>query len=171
MDSDAVPTSSTLFGADGTQLPDPLPAPADPLTGPEYGAWAGTSWSGTAWPDIAEIAPVPLPPMPDARAMQAAIAAVLADDPAARPAGPARNPPAPRMPVPPRPRTPAGPPRTGTTPPTGPRRRSGQESARQLQSRSSGGVRIGFIIALMIIGVVAFYLAVAVVQAVSALFS
>lgn len=150
MDSDEVPTTSALFGADGTQLPDPLPVPADPLTGPEHSAWP---------------------------------ADILAGDPPVPPAAPAWSPAAPRGPGPPPPQLPAGPLRTVPPPPALPpppaippppaglRRRSGQESARTLQRRSSGGVRAGFIIALTIIGVLAFYLVAAVVQAISALFS
>ncbi|MGH3910149.1 MAG: hypothetical protein ACRDRM_04890 [Pseudonocardiaceae bacterium] len=73
MASEPEPTSSTLFGADGTQLPDPLPVLPDPLTGPERSPWL----------DAPEIAPVPLPPLPDGRAMREAIAAVFEEDPAA----------------------------------------------------------------------------------------
>ncbi|MGH3914246.1 MAG: hypothetical protein ACRDTC_12695 [Pseudonocardiaceae bacterium] len=35
--------SSALFGADGTELPDPLPVFFDSLTGPEQSAWWDTS--------------------------------------------------------------------------------------------------------------------------------
>lgn len=171
MESDTVPTSSALFGADGTQLPDPLPVLPDVLTGPEHSAWL----------DSPEISPVPLPPLPDGRAMRAAIAAVLADDPAAAPGRAARtapgraarNPPARRVPAAQRPPAPAGTSRTFTPfpPPADLRRRIRQESARQLQSRSSSGVRTGCIIALIIIGVVAFNIIVGIVQWVSGLFS
>lgn len=178
MESEAVPTSSALFGADGTQLPDPLPVLPDPLTGPER----------SPWPDTAPTSPVPLPRMPDGRAMRAAIAAVLADEPAAQPGGTAPNrsappvaiPPAsapqvsaPRVSAPQRAPVPAGQPRPFTPfpLPADLRRRIRQDSARQLQSRSSGGVRTGCIIALIIIGVVAFNIIAAIVQSVSALFS
>lgn len=71
--SEPEPTSSVLFSADGTQLPDPLPVLPDALTGPERSPWR----------DGPEIPPVPAPPVPDGRAMREAIAAVLGEDPAA----------------------------------------------------------------------------------------
>ncbi|MGQ0776788.1 MAG: hypothetical protein ACT4NY_20615 [Pseudonocardiales bacterium] len=35
MANEPPPTSSALFGPDGTDLPDPLPVLPDPLTGPD----------------------------------------------------------------------------------------------------------------------------------------
>ncbi|MGH4025838.1 MAG: hypothetical protein ACRDRV_14780 [Pseudonocardiaceae bacterium] len=153
MDREAVPTSSVLFGTDGTQLPDPLPVLPDALTGPEHSVRLR----------IPELSAVPLPPLPDGRAMQAAITAVLADDPAAHVTRPVRNPPAHPAPgrVPQRPPAPAGTLRPTPLPP----------HADRLQSRSSGGVRTGCIIALIIIGVVVFNIIAAIMQAISALFS
>ncbi|MCA1671693.1 MAG: hypothetical protein LC799_05660 [Actinobacteria bacterium] len=180
MQSESVPTSDALCGADGTQLPDPLPVLPDPLTGPEHSSWR----------DTPEIPPVPLPPVPDGRAMREAIAAVLGEDPAA-PAGTASRspqthpqavpvpgrPPVPtphrlQVPAPHRPQT-SAPPRAFTPipPPADLRRRIGRESAGPLQSRSSGGVRTGCVIALIIVGVVAFNIIAGAVQSVSALFS
>ncbi|MGH4013148.1 MAG: hypothetical protein ACRDSL_04295 [Pseudonocardiaceae bacterium] len=73
--SEPVDASSALFGPDGTELPDPLPVLPDPLTGPERGEWR----------DAPTIPPVPLPAMPDARAMREAILAQLGEDPPAAP--------------------------------------------------------------------------------------
>lgn len=42
MASEPVVPSSALFGADGTELPDPLPVLLDPLTGPEPVTWWDT---------------------------------------------------------------------------------------------------------------------------------
>lgn len=182
MEREPVPTSSVFFGADGTQLPDPLPVLPDALTGPEHSRWAD---------DIPELAPAPLPPMPDGRAMREAITAALGDAPQAPPPAPAGHGPpgqAPYRPLVPVPYQPPGPvapraqPATPARPtlpravaPTAPggelRRRSGPESARGLQTRSSSGVRIGCVIALIIFGVVAFNIIAGLVQAVAGLFS
>lgn len=62
-----------LFGADGTQLPDPPPVMPDALTGPTFGA------------DPRASSPVPLPAVPDADAIREAVAAALAEDPAPPP--------------------------------------------------------------------------------------
>ncbi|MFN2497006.1 MAG: hypothetical protein ABR608_14040 [Pseudonocardiaceae bacterium] len=79
--TEPVPFSSALFGADGTQLPEPYPVLPDPLTGPQRSTW---------W-DALYLAPVALPPAPDPRAIRETMAAVFGEDPVPReqPAGPA----------------------------------------------------------------------------------
>jgi hypothetical protein len=54
--SEPMTTSDALGGADGTQLPEPLPVLADPLTGLEL---------STRW-DVPELPPLVLLPIPDA---------------------------------------------------------------------------------------------------------
>ncbi len=58
------PTSDALFGADGTQPPDP-----------STGLGRGSRW------DAPELPPMSLPPLPELSAMREAIAAALSDDP------------------------------------------------------------------------------------------
>jgi hypothetical protein len=64
-------TSDSLSGADGTQLPDPMPVFPDSLTAPAVSSDPNYSFE-----------PVGVPALPDERAMRAAIAAALGDDPA-----------------------------------------------------------------------------------------
>lgn len=171
MESEPVPTSSVLFDADGTQLPDPLPVLPDALTGPQHSHWPG---------DAPEFTPVPLPPVPDGQAMREAFDALLGD----RQAGPEPGPePGPQAWSPAATRAPATRAPAGYAPPTLPRpvapvaprgalrRRITPESARQLQIRSSSGVRTGCVIALVIFGVVAFNIVAGIVQVVAGLFS
>lgn len=63
-------TSDALGGADGTQLPEPLPVLADPLTGPEHGTWR----------DVPELPLLALSPFLDASVIRDAIAAAFSDD-------------------------------------------------------------------------------------------
>lgn len=61
---------SALFGADGTELPDPLPVFFDPLTGPAPSFSSG----------ITELPSVPLPPALDEREVRATMAALFGPD-------------------------------------------------------------------------------------------
>lgn len=82
------PPSDALFGADGTQLPEPL---SDPM-----------HWRGTWW-ETPELPAASLPPLPDTSVMREAIEAALREDPT-DPVGqdPAAGlPPQPAGPVPP----------------------------------------------------------------------
>ena len=53
--SEPMATSDALGGVDGTQLPEPLPVLADPLTGLERGTWRY----------VPELPLHTLPPVPD----------------------------------------------------------------------------------------------------------
>jgi hypothetical protein len=68
--SEPMATSDALGGADGTQLPEPLPVLADPLTGPEHGTWR----------DVPELPLLALSPFLDASVIREAIAAAFSDD-------------------------------------------------------------------------------------------
>jgi hypothetical protein len=68
--SEPMATSDALGGADGTQLPEPLPVLADPLTGLERGTWR----------DVPELPLLALSPLLDASALREAIAATFGDD-------------------------------------------------------------------------------------------
>jgi hypothetical protein len=74
-------TSDALCGADGTQLPEPLPVLADPLTGLEHGTW----------PDVPELPLLALSPFLDASVIREAIAAAFSDDDAGATAGAAHQ--------------------------------------------------------------------------------
>lgn len=82
-------TSDSLSGADGTQLPDPMPVFPDSLAAPEM----------RRDHDVYGSEPVGLPALPDERAVRAAIAAALGDEPPAQaqrgpdPPGAGRRPP------------------------------------------------------------------------------
>lgn len=80
--SEPMATSDALGGVDGTQLPEPLPVLADPLTGLERGTWR----------DVPELPLLTLPPLPDASVLREAIAAALSDDPTDDPTGPDQHP-------------------------------------------------------------------------------
>jgi hypothetical protein len=66
--------SDALSGADGTQLPDPMPVFPDSLAAPET----------RRDQDVFGSEPVGLPALPDERAVREAIAAALGDEPPAR---------------------------------------------------------------------------------------
>lgn len=178
-----------LFGVDGTQLPDPLPVLADPLTGPEQATWRTPP----------TVPPAPLLPALDVGAMHEAINAVFGEGLAApvvrptaaipvnaprsgaaaqaRPVGAVLRPrvPHPVEPPPARagrpvPRRPLIPTPARAIPPADLRRRINRDllGARR-QTRSAVGTRPGCVIGLFIFGVVAVNVVAGIVRSLSAL--
>ncbi|MGH3979680.1 MAG: hypothetical protein ACRDRZ_11885 [Pseudonocardiaceae bacterium] len=138
-----------LFGVDGTQLPDPLPAFPDALTGP-----------GRAIdPDVDMIAPIRVPPSPDARAIREAAAAALADEPSTRRVAPPRRAAYPQPVTRPHGSQPPGAHPPGVIPPARPllRRRPAIPTPHSVQ-RARSSFRTGCVIGLVIFGVVVFSL-------------